>query len=425
MKKDITLYHKTVLDNGLRIITEKIPSARAIAIGIWIDVGSRDESAGENGISHFIEHMLFKGTKTRTPIEIASALESLGGNMNAFTSRENTCFHATILDSHLVPAVDVLCDIILNSTLTISNIEKEKKVVVEEIREVEETPADYVHELFALNFWRGQSLGWPIMGSAKTVRALSRGHILKYIANHYLAGNIIVAAAGNISHRKLVDLIRRKFAVAGGRIERGEPIKGPDDFMINCHRHKNNQTHFCLGFPGIKYDHPDRNALLALNTYLGGGMSSVLFQKIREEKGIAYTVYTFPDFYRDSGVFGVYLAADRSRLQMAVKIMLREFARIKKDKIPSDHLDKIKAQIKGNMILGMESTNTRMNRLGRQELLTGRFTSLQETIKTFDRLKPQDLTAIAEKIFRPDKITAISLGAAKESDLSQIDWSVL
>jgi predicted Zn-dependent peptidase len=425
MNKDNSIYRKTVLDNGLRIISEKLSSARSIAIGIWVDVGSRDEHPDENGISHFIEHMMFKGTKIRTPKEIASSLESIGGNLNAFTSRENTCYHAAVLDNHLPQAVDILCDITLNSTFTPANIEKEKSVVLEEIREVEETPSEYVHELFALNFWRGQSLGRPIMGSEQTIRSLTRRHIMSYIKRNYLAEKVVIAAAGNISHQKLVNLIRNKFSAPAGNADREEPIKCPDDFLIKCHRNKNNQTHFCLGFPGIRFNHPERNALLALNTYLGGGMSSVLFQKIREEKGIAYTVYTFPDFYRDSGIFGVYLASDRSRLQAAVKIMLREFRKVKKETIPSLKLDKIKAQIKGNMVMGMESTMTRMHRMGRQELLAGRFISLDETLKAFDRLKSQDLTAIAEKILIHNNITITSLGSAVKGDLAQVDWSII
>ncbi len=328
MKSDST-YNKTVLDNGLRIVTEKISSARSAAIGVWIDVGSRDEHKDENGISHFTEHMLFKGTKTRSAREIASYLESLGGGLNAFTSREQTCYHATVLDQHLPKAVEILADIMMNSTLARANLEREKSVVVEEIFEVEETPAEYIHELFSDCFWRGHPLGWPIMGSPKTVRSFNRNHLIAFMKRHYRAGRIVVAGAGNISHKKFVEMIKRHFHFSPGIEGRGDQAATPDKFSMNLFKRKSNQTHFCLGFPGIKFDDPKRSAVLSIHTLLGAGMSSILFQKIREEKGIAYTVYTFPDFYRDNGLFGVYLASDKRRLHAAVEIMLKEFRKVK------------------------------------------------------------------------------------------------
>jgi len=424
MSRDLA-YHKTVLDNGLRVVTEKIPSARSVAVGVWIDVGSRDEHKEENGISHFTEHMLFKGTKKRTAKEIASYLEALGGTLNAFTSREQTCYHATVLDQHLPEAIEILSDIIMHSSLGKSSMEREKSVVAEEISEVDETPSDLIHELFSDCFWRGHPLGWPIMGSKETVRSFSREKIQDFMNKHYRAGRIVISAAGNISHKRLTDMISKSLHFSPGETGRGEPAPTPNGFSMKFFRRKANQTHFCLGFPGIKFNHPMRNTILALHTILGSGMSSILFQKIREEKGIAYTVFTFPDFYRDNGLFGAYLAADKSRLHAAVEIILKEFQKIKKERIENSKLDQLKSQMKGNLILSMESTNGRMNRLGRNEILSGKYVPVKESIKNIDKIKSNDMIEAARELFKSENMTITSLGAAGESDLKNVDWSLL
>jgi predicted Zn-dependent peptidase len=423
--KQLSLYSKTELKNGLRIISEEIPSARSVAIGIWVDVGSRDENKDENGISHFIEHMFFKGTKKRNAKEIASYLESIGGSINAFTSHEQTCYHATILDKHVPQAVEILSDIVLHSTLSRVNIEREKSVVIEEIVEVEETPAELVHELFSDCYWRGQPLGWPIMGTSKIVRSLDRNKLISFIEKHYSSGKVVIAAAGNVAHNSFVNLVKRKFEFPVGDENYSKEAGSPNKFSMKLFKRKANQTHLCIGIPGIKFDHPERNAMLAMHTYLGGGMSSILFQKIREEKGIAYTVYTFPDFYRDNGLFGVYLAADKKRLHQAIEIILREFKKIKRDRLPMSKFEKVKAQMKGHLILNMESTGSRMNRLGRYELLTGKFVSLDDALRAIDRLKPGDITKMAREMFHHNNMTITSLGMASENDLKNVDWSLI
>ncbi|MCX6825735.1 MAG: pitrilysin family protein [candidate division Zixibacteria bacterium] len=418
-------YNKSTIGNGLRVVTEQIPFTHSIAIGVWIDVGSRDEEKDENGISHFIEHMLFKGTKTRSAEKIASSLESLGGSLNAFTSKEQTCFHAVVLDEHLVQAVDILSDILIHSTLSPLNLEREKSVVVEEIVEIEEIPSEYIHELFSGCFWRGHPLGWSIMGSEKVVRSFSRRQLSSYINRHYQAGRIVIAAAGNISHKKLVALLGHRFSFGPGNHGGGEPPAKVNSFLLKSFKNKSNQTHLCLGFPGVRFNHPDRNTLLALHAYLGAGMSSVLFQKVREEKGIAYTIYTFLDFYRDSGVFGAYFAADHSRLHQAMEIILKELKKLKHRKIPSSKFDQIKAQLKGNMTLSMESTMSRMSRLGRHELMMGKYSSLEESLKAIDRLKADNLTEAAGHIFNHQNMTVTSLGPIKEGNLNSVDWSII
>jgi len=398
--KQNSVYKKTVLDSGLRIVTEKIPGVRSTAIGIWIDVGSRDETREKNGITHFIEHMLFKGTRTRNAQAIALSLEALGGSLNAFTSREQTCFHALVLDKHIELAVDILSDILMNSTISQTNIEREKSVVVEEIREVDETPSDRIHELFSDHFWRGQPLGWPIMGHAANIVSFNRPVLKKYMKENYLAGRIVIASAGNISHNKLVGLVREKLHFPPGNDSRCLSAEDPMGFSSQFVKNGSSQTHICVGFPGIRYDDSDRIPLLALNNYLGGGMSSVLFQKIREDRGMAYTVFTFPDFYRDCGVFGAYLAT-------------------------SAKVERIKDQLKGALVLGLESTSSRMNRLGRQEIVMGRFFSIKEALKCIDKITPDDLVNVARRILDSNNITVTALGSASEKDLSRVDWSLL
>ncbi|MBN2226727.1 MAG: insulinase family protein [candidate division Zixibacteria bacterium] len=417
-------YNKTVLPSGLRIVTEKIPAVRSAAFGVWVDVGSRDEGATEKGASHMIEHMLFKGTRRRTAREIAMSVEALGGSLNAFTSREQTCYHAMVLDEHLELAVDVIADILMNSTFTPRNIAREKQVITEEIREIDETPSDLIHELFAEAFWAGQSLGSPIMGTEQSVRALTRSQLQSYMKRHYCGGKIVIAGAGNISHRKLVSMVKEKFDFPSGNGMPGERMIMPTERHLKCHNNGTNQSHVCLGFPGYPFAHPDRFALLALHTYLGGGMSSVLFQKIREDRGMAYTVFSYTDFYRDSGIFGIYLATDRARVSSAVNIILRELGRMKKKKLSDDKLEMVKAQIKGNLTLGMESTSGRMNRLGRYELMAGRHVTLRDALNAVDRVTSERIIRVARELIDTNRITVTSLGPVVKKDLQAVNWEL-
>jgi len=417
-------YSKTVLKDGLRIISEKIPSARSISIGIWVDVGSRDEQTEENGISHFVEHMLFKGTKKRTAKKIASSLESLGGNINAFTSREQTCYMAVILDEHLEQAVDVLSDILMNSTLTAKNIAREKSVILEEIHEVRENPSDLVHEYFSENFWSNQPLGRSILGTEENVLSFGRKDFKNYMKNSYLAGRVVISAAGNVSHRKLVELIKKKFQFPAGTGSRGEDATAPSMFSKHIYTNGSAQNHLCLGFPGLQFRHRDRYNLLGLYTYLGSGMSSVLFQKIREEKGMAYSIYAFADFFRDNGMMGIYFGTDKKHLSEAIETTLKELKKVKKNRLPNSKLDNIKAQIKGHLTLALESTNGRMGRMARQELLGNEYIPLGKALKDIDRIKPNDILEIARKTFISDGMTVTSLGPGTEKELNKVDFSI-
>lgn len=391
-------YQKTVLKNGLRVITERRPSVRSISLGVWVDVGSRHESPTENGITHLIEHMVFKGTKRRSAKQIAASLESIGGMLNAFTSREQTCYNARIIDDHLGDAVDVLADISCHASLTPVNLKREKLVICEEIKEANETPSDLIHDLFAQAFWDGQALGQPILGSIENVMKMTRARITKYIKQHYRSESIVIAAAGNIGHDKLVKLVRKNF-----RFEKGAAMDPAPTITTNRARVKHEpsdagQTHFCIGYPGVSFDDRDKIAALVLTTYLGGGMSSVLFQKIREERGLAYSVFAFHDAYRDGGVFGIYMATDKNRLGEAYNIVRKELRRVTTKRMSSARLDQIKNQMRGQFSLSLESTASRMSRLARNELMLGKHVTIAQTLKSIDRLTASDILAAANRI---------------------------
>jgi predicted Zn-dependent peptidase len=414
------VYHKTVLSNGLRIVTEMMPSVRSVTIGIWIDVGSRHERPELNGVTHFIEHMAFKGTKRRTAKQIAAELESHGGSLNAFTSREHTCFAARVLDDHLDIAVDVLADITCNLTMTPLSIRREKMVVCEEIKEVEDNPSDHIHDLFARTFWGKHPLGQPILGTKDSVTGLQRNLIVDYLKQHYRAASVVVAAAGCVSHNKLVRLVKEKFNFPDGKAEQAEKANRPPEQRIKLAANSNSQTHLCLGYPGFEYSSNLKMAVLALNTYLGGGMSSVLFQKIREEQGLAYATYTYHDFYRDAGVFGAYLGTDKKHLQQAVDIILTELKRLRKRRIPDAKLDTIKGQMKGSLALGMESTSSRMNRLARLELMLQDYEPHRQTLKGVDKITSSEILAAANRIFDNSSVTIAVLGPVEKKALDNI-----
>jgi predicted Zn-dependent peptidase len=411
-------YQKTTLRNGIRVITETVPGVRSISLGIWIDVGSRSERPAENGITHMIEHMFFKGTKKRTPKQIAASLESIGGNLNAFTSREQTCFTARILDEHLPVAVEVLADMLKNSTLTEENIAREKMVICEEIKEAEETPTDRVHDLFANAFWGGQPLGRPVLGTKESVTSLTRHSLVDYIKRNYRSKAIVVAAAGSVSHRKLVALAQKHFRFGEGPAEVPQLAVARGLRTLDPHKDDIEQVHLCLGFPGVNYGSRDKVAALALNAHLGGGMSSVLFQKIREDKGLAYSVYCFNDFYRDAGMFGTYVGTDATKVEQAVGIIMDEFALMKTQKLSTSKLNNVKAQLKGQLTLGMESTTAKMNRLGRLELMLGKYHSVKDTLKEIDALTAKQVLELANRFFDSSKLTVTALGPVDLSFLN-------
>jgi predicted Zn-dependent peptidase len=413
-------FKKTTLKNGLRVLTEHLPAVRSVSLGVWIDVGSRNEATLENGVSHLIEHMLFKGTKRRTAKQIAMSLESLGGALNGWTSREHTCYTARILDEHIVEAVDVLADLACNPSMTPHNLSREKLVICEEIKETIDTPSDRIHDVFSRAYWGDHALGNPIMGSQDNIMNMTRARMMSFYQRHYQAGSIVVAASGSVSHDKLVRLAREKFSFPQGMAEIAPRAERTQVKRLEIVPDEGAQTHFCLGVPGIAYGDLGRMAVQVLNTYLGGGMSSVLFQKIREEKGLAYTVYTFHDFYRDGGVFGTYMGTDGRQLPQAFDIVRQEFRKTKRTRLTAIRLDQIKAQLKGQVILALESTYNRMSRIARLEMMYGKYITLSDTLKMIDEVTANDVLEQANRLFDESQMTVAVLGPVDKDVLKDV-----
>ncbi|MBD3168954.1 MAG: insulinase family protein [candidate division Zixibacteria bacterium] len=418
----VTQFNKTILDNGIRVISERIPSVRSISIGVWVDVGSRDESKEINGISHFIEHMVFKGTPKRSAQQIAASLESLGGSLNAFTSREQTCYFAKILDEHLLNAVEVISDILLNSLFEEKEIAKEKKVVIEEINDVEDTPSDLIHDIFASTIWENNSMGYPILGTVDTVNSFTRDTITSYLEKNYSPNRIIVAASGHLDHSDLLAMVNSHFLLDPPASENGSNRLYPETVGTRrCQQKDIAQVHVTLGFPTIEFSDPRRSALLILNNILGGGMSSRLFQAVREEAGLVYSIYSFMDFFLGQGLMGTYFATTRGQVDQALELIYSVFKGIKNNSLTEEELYYAKSQLKGNLVLGLENTSNRMNRIARHEILYGDFLSIDDTIASIDAVSVDDVVSIANDILVNDKLTIAALGSVDEKELISLE----
>jgi predicted Zn-dependent peptidase len=419
-------YKKTVLDNGIRVVTEELDAVRSISIGVWIDVGSRDEEKDEMGVSHFIEHMLFKGTKNRTAKEIAVSLESVGGGLNAFTGREQTCYYARVLDEHLDIAIDVLSDILKNPLLKPSHFEKEKKVIASEIKELEDSPSDLIHDLLMSAMWSDSSLGRPIIGSMESVIHMLRGKLISFMRKNYTCSRVVIAASGNLRHADLVKRVKRKFEFNPDSKTIAPGLKLPlPDPVRRVEQRKTAQTHVSLGIPLFPYKDQRRYTSLVLSNILGGGMSARLFQTVREQLGLAYSIYSFIDFFVDTGVFGIYLGTNKKNAARAIELVLREIGKLKKNSLSSRELSNAKYQLKGNLILGMESTSSRMNRLARNELFLNDYVGTDKTIEYINKIKAQDIINLADEFLVLDKLSAVVLGPVGKDSLRRVDWSIL
>lgn len=409
----------------MRVISERVPSVGSVSVGIWVHVGSRDESARLNGVSHFIEHLMFKGTKKRSPLQIAEAVEALGGSINAFTSRENTCFYTRILGEHLPQAMEVLGDILNNSRFDLSDLRKERQVILEEIKDIADTPGEYTHDLFVEQMFKDQALGQPIMGKASSVKAIRRAGLLDYMKKHYCSPNVLVVGTGAVSHQELVDLTTKQFKWQGGGERRRERAPEASRFSINAHKNGTKQTHICIGFPGISFRDPGRYAISAVNAYLSSGMSARLFQKVREEYGFCYTIYSYQEFFRDSGLFCVYFGSDEKYVVKASNIILKELHHLKEKLLGRADVAKIKEQLKGSLMLSQESMYNRMNRIAYQELIMGSYIDLKTNCSLIDSITPSQIREAANRVFDNDRLTFCSLGPIKRKELEKIRWSAL
>jgi len=402
---------RTVLANGIRVITETMPHVRSVSVGIWLGTGARLESPQETGICHFIEHLLFKGTTHRSAEEIARSVDSIGGNLDAFTGKELVTFNTKVLDEHLPIAFDVLSDLVIHPLLRPEDIEKEKGVVLEELKMEADNPEYLVHEIFASNFWRGHALGRPILGTRETIRRFNRDMIEAYYRRVYIPSNILITAAGHLRHEQLVELARERFE----ELSPGDPLPKDDPPVTHARlalRHKKSleQVHLCLGVPAHPLPHRDRFAGYLLNTLLGGGMSSRLFQNIREKQGLAYAVFSDISPYRDTGCLSVYAGTSPEATRKVVNSILAEFRRLKEEPVGEEEIRRGKDYLKGSLMLGLESTTNRMANLARQELYFGRFFSLDELLEDIERVTAADVQRLAQEFFDSRYISLTVLG---------------
>jgi predicted Zn-dependent peptidase len=411
MAKEVRNIRRQVLPHGLTVITEQMEHIRSASIGIWLETGSRDETPQVNGISHFIEHMVFKGTKHRSAEEIARQVDSIGGNMDAFTSKECICFNVKVLDENVPVALEILTDLVLHPTFTAEDIARERGVILEEIKMDEDNPDYLVHEIFTQNFWKDHPLGKPILGTKETVKKFEREAVCETYSQRFAPGNIIVAAAGHLNHDHFVDLVVKHFEhlkPAKNGFHSAEPKIFPRIVLRN--KKALEQVQLCIGVPAYPIAHEKRHAGYILNTLLGGGMSSRLFQNIRERQGLAYSIYSDLNPYRDTGCMAVYAGTSLASANKVVKAVVHEFRDLKTKRVPEEELRRSKDQLKGSLMLSLESSTARMSNLARQEMYFDHFQDLDELIDKIEAVTAEDLQGIAQEFFKTESIAVTALG---------------
>ncbi|MBI3803185.1 MAG: insulinase family protein [Nitrospirae bacterium] len=414
------MVRKLVLDNGIRIVAEKMSSVKSVSIGLWVNVGSRDEETHEHGISHFLEHMFFKGTENRSAKEIAREIDAIGGELNAFTSRETTTFYAKVLDDHLSKAVDILSDNFHSSTFDPREIDKEKQVVVEEIKMVEDDPEDLVHDLYTKDVWKGNPLGRPILGTIETITGMTRKKILRFLKRTYDPKQIVISVAGHFDLDPLMKILEKSFG--GYRAEEVDlhPRIAPQitpHFQVK--KRNLEQVHLCIGTQGLPHRHPDRYALYVLNTILGGSVSSRLFQEVRERRGMAYSIYSYPSSYQDGGLFTIYAGTGPQNAPKVISLILKEFKKLKEKGVEAGELDQAKNHIKGSLMLSMESTSSRMSKLAKDELYFGRHFSLEEVVREINKVSLEQVQGLAKSLFDSKYLSLTALGKIDPNLLPQ------
>ena len=413
------MYRKDTLENGIRVVSETLPKTRSLSIGVWVKVGSRHEPREIGGVSHFIEHMFFKGTRKRSARDIATEVDSLGGEMNAFTSQESTTYYIKVLDEHLPAAVDILSDILLGSRFDPADMEKERKVILEEIKGVEDTPDDYIHEMFTASVWPDNSLGRPILGTRETIRSLKHADIVKYIDDHYSPREIVISVAGNFEHARLIELLNSAF----GKLSRtGIPKQDAAPTFrrtVTVKKKQLEQVQVCLGCRGLPYVHDDRFVVMALNTILGNSMSSRLFQEVREQNALAYSIYSYVTAYRDAGLLTVYAGTDPANTVQAIQLIVKELKKIRDEGITRAEETRVKDQIKGNLVLSLETSNSHMGRIARQEIYFGKYLSVDDIIKSVDLVSAEQVQRLARELFQSDNLSLSILGPLTKADVPE------
>lgn len=405
---------KTVLKNGVRILTQKRPHTRSISMGVWVNVGARDEALTENGLSHFIEHMIFKGTRRRSAYQIAKEFDAIGGNTNAFTTMENTCYHAKVMDTHTEIMIDILSDIFLNSVFDPGEIEKERPVVLQEISMIEDSPDEYVHLLSGKNFWGDNPLGRSILGSPNNIIRFDADLIKNFFKRLYQPERIVISVAGSAEHSFIMDRVGPTFESIPPENTLAERLTPKSQSLVDLNYRKLEQVHLCLGTMGLSITDPRRYAYALLNTILGGNMSSRLFQEIREKRGLAYTVYSFIASHVDTGMFGIYAAVDPKRALETTALILKEITRLKNERVDSSELRGAIEYTKGSLLLAAESNDNHMVRNAQNEIHFNRDVPLQEVIERVEAVSVADLVDLARSLFKKNKMVLTLLGSVRE-----------
>ncbi len=415
---------KTVLPNGLLVLTESMPHLRSVSMGAWIGSGSRDEAPEVNGVSHFVEHMVFKGTTSRSAQQIAREVDTIGGNLDAFTGKEMVCFNIKVLDENVPPALDVLSDLVLHPTFTPEELAREQGVILEEIKMDEDNPDYLVHEIFTQNFWKGDALGRPILGTAKTVSSFNQQIVFDFYASQFTPRNMVFSAAGNLDHDAFVAQVEQQFgslAASGANLttKPSAPLATPH---ITLKRKKSlEQVQLCLGVPAPPVNDPSRYGVYLLNTMLGGGMSSRLFQTIREDQGLAYSIYSEMNPFRDTGSLCVYAGASVDKTEKVLQLTLQELRRLKQETVSETELKRAKDQLKSNMVIGLESSGSRMSNLARQQMYFGRFFGIDEIIEEIEAVTSADVQELAQRLFQPEAMALTLLGNLGSMKIEQQD----
>jgi len=413
----VQTYRKTVLSNGIKVISEEIRHVRSASIGAWVRCGSRHEDERINGTAHFIEHMLFKGTARRSAFDIASDIDSVGGVMNAFTGKELTAFYVKVPDYHLPLAIDLLADIFNNSLFNLDDIDKEKSVVLQEISMVEDTPDEYIHDIFEKHFWEGHSLGMPVLGTKDSVDAFARDAVLTFFEQRYRGDNLVIAAVGNLEHEKLVDLVARLFGeLPVLRLASGEE-KPRTTSRLSCIEKDLEQLHLVVGTPAPATLDNTRFAGILMNSVFGGSMSSRLFQEIREKRGLAYAVRSYIVSYRDTGMLNIYVGTSKDKTQEVIDIILAEMRRMKTEPFTDKELQSAKELIKGNLLLSMESTDNRMQKLATNEIYFGRNVPPEEIVGRIEAVTAEDILSLSAQMFIRPQLSMVFLGDMTDAEM--------
>jgi predicted Zn-dependent peptidase len=412
------MYRKTTLPSGLRILTEAMPGVRSATVGIWADVGSSLETHDRRGISHLVEHMLFKGTRLRTARQIAETMDGVGGNLNAFTDKETTCYYAKVIDRHVPLALDVLTDMFLHSAFDPAELSKEQKVVLEEIKMYDDSPDELIHDVFLQTMWSGSNLGEPTIGFADTIVRMTPDDLRNHMRAHYAPNSVIVAAAGNVDHDAFVELVRQQFATFEGACELPQAERPAATPAAHIQYKDSEQAYVVVGTRGIDVRDDRRYALSLLDTILGGGMSSRLFQEIREQRGLVYSVYSFQAAYRAAGLFGVYAGTSPENVQACIDVIVEQFERIRNTEVDAAEFQLAKEHIKGNLTLSLESSSSRMIRLGRNEFALGRHVSHEEIEQRIDAVTAGDVQRLARELLSEANLGLCIIGPVDETSIA-------